>query len=713
MRRLIAVAAVVLLAGSALSAAPQGPLTVQPQRAASGSAVTPLARAQEFGKLLNAQGITGAKKRSALDRFHALPTDLQDRLLVALSPDFASLLGVRHVEFNRTGIDPSVFQIVQFTFTEIWPGDSIEVGEWGLAVGSAFNADCVVVLNGITCETEYLQWEEGLAGQTLAFKVHTGVTRGALNEFWVRNKKTGQNTDRLTHLVEAPRGYRGTWGWKFPNFATPEIEWHLFRDYFGANKAEYGDGSPRPSAYVWYEATWKTAGSGGCCYGMSVSSLRLKQGEHDHMFHQWYFDTPGLYRNRVWDYPWTSILAETVRQQQGAWYTNEVLDTHNVRRWLESERDAWNRVEALAWTANPPVLVTWAPNWGHAVVPYDTWVDGDDHHIRLWDNNTPYRIDEPLPHPSRATVAWGANTFSYNGATESVCLSYEECTPSNPTFPSFFGDIPGSPGESLVAIALAEGTRVRQITDAAGHRFFTANGQINEDRATAIPYSSPVWPLVQRLPIAVDRPVMVQRGAADETPIPPGAAPVMPTATTPPLIVFSVERGRDLTLEFAGAGEKRCTVFQPGHAFDLTMAGEGSLSLVGLVSNAAPQIRFDDVQGLRPTAARIISTRRTDDRVFDLRNVRGTAQGALRLIPQTNREGLRIEAPGGVQFDLSVEGLVGQAPQQAAFAALSVEPGGAATLTPVNWRNLRGSALQLQVRSLQTNEQLRRINLQQ
>jgi len=249
-------------------------------------------------------------------------------------------------------------------------------------------------------------------------------------------------------------------------------------------------------------------------------------------------------------------------------------------------------------------------------------------------------------------------------------------------------------------VTVGEDTQVRQITDENGRTFFNPDGSINRDRNTRIPVASAIWPLVQP-PVA---------GQVDDAPLPPGTPPAIPTSQTPPMFVFAQRSGRTLTLDLAGAGEKRCTLFQPGQVFDLRATGQGSLTVEGLVSGSPPQVRFDDVAALRPTSAMVIRSEPNFDRVFDVQNLRGLTTGALRLVP--GPASLQILAPGGAQFDLQVQGLVGRGPQQVQFADLAVDQDGAATLTPGNWGALQRSDLRLQMRSLQTNQLLREQTLQ-
>lgn len=698
---------VLLLTVAAACALAQRPIertpTVQRPVTGSLSAVTPVMRSEQFSRVLAARNIAG--QQNAVEQFRALPDDLQESILAALDAEFAAQLWRVQVRF-----DPGLLAALaarEFALKQIVP-DYGQIGEWSFAIGPGFDSDCKVRIGPLWAETYFIPWDEGALGKTLAFKVYDSVPRAQNSPIYVRNTRTGEITDTLQYRIVAPRGYRGVHGWAFPNFADPQIDWKLFRDYFGASRTEYPDGTHRLSAQLWYDAGYSIAGDGGDCFGMSVSSLRLRFGRHDHMFYRWLFDS-GLKLDRVWDWGWSNLTRETVQQQQGSWFCSQVLDAHAVRRWLDGPREAYNRAAALAHApTDAPVLVMWGPNWGHAVVPYDVATAGDDHRIMLYDNNNPYRENEPAPRdPDVAHVAWGAQTFSYGPANDGVCLSFSECAPANPSFPAFFpGDAvgaTGTPGDNLVVAIVSEGTRVAQITDQDGRTFFAGDGSVRTDPASAIPFASPIWPLVQR-PVARE---------ADQTPLPPGRTPRLPTARAPRIFVFAQQAGRTLTFDLAGAGEQRCTLFQPGQVFDLRATGQGSLTFEGLAGPTPPQVRFNDVAALRPIAATVLRTRADSDRVFEVQNVRGLGQGALRLVPSPDGSDLQILAPGGVQFDLQVQGLVGRGPQQARFTALTVEPGGGATLSPTQWRSLRTSALQLNVRNLQTNAPLRQIRVRQ
>jgi len=705
MNRPVPCVVVLALVIASLPALAQPPVLRQVQtptltHASTRLALTPVMRSDEFSRLIAEQGLSGAEKQHAIDEFRALPPDLQESILAAYDPALAELVwkpGL-HLSLDH-GALAGALALPELHLHHIWP-DETSIGEWGYAFGSNFNANCKVRLGNLWAESHYISWDDDLVGGSIAFKAYDGLSRGQDSPVYVRNTVTGQESETLQHKIVAPRNYRGVWGWNFPNFSDPLIEWHLFRTYFGADRTEYPDGTHRISAQLWYDTGYSSAGAGGNCFGMSVSSLRLRFKRHDRMHYQWLFDDPNLRLDRVWDYGWTSFTKEVVQQQQGSWYCSEILGAHAIQDWQQDARDAFNRAKGLVHGTNPPVLVMWGSNWGHAVVGYDVEIDGDAHDLVFYDNNNPYRENEPPPaHPNSGRVAWGANSFSAGGANRVVCLTFDECTPATPTFPAVWpGDLPGdAPGANLIAVALGEGTQLRQITDENGRTFLNPDGSVNRDRNTRIPVASPIWPLVQRRQV-------------DDTPLPPGTPPAIPTAQTPPMIVFAQRTGRTLTLDLAGAGEKRCTLFQPGQVFDLRATGQGTLTIEGLVSGSPPQVRFDDVTALRPTSAMVIRSEPSFDRVFDVQNLRGLTTGALRLVP--GPASLQILAPGGAQFDLQIQGLVGRAPQQIQFANIAVEAGATATLTPANWGALQHSDLQLQMRSLQTNQLLRERTLQ-
>lgn len=690
-----------LLAGAALAQRPgmvRQPVVLRQTVMVDVTKLTPALLQQDFELALQARNVPAEQRQAVLARFKQLPFDLQQSLLSTADARYAEALQRSDLYLAR--IDPALLRgLVRLLFriTSIWP-DQGAPGAWSYAFGDGFSDDCKVYFDGNQVESYYLDMSEFFP-RSMAFKVPTNAARAQTHQVFVRNMDTSADTATVQYEIVAPRGYRGYHGWKFSNFSRPSIDWKLYRHYFGAAAVEYPDGTHRPAAQQWFDDAYTKAGSGGNCYGMSVSSLRVRNHEFDHMFHANYFTNPGTAQSWCWWYDWNDTTRETVQQQQGAWYTQEVLDTHTTLYNNQSPRDVYNRCASLVGQViNRPVLVVWGTGWGHAVVPYACQADGNTRHIRVYDNNNPYRENETgSVDPNEATVNWSANTFAFGSAPKGVAMSYEECTPPNPHLP---GAEYGGPGANAVVVAVSDNTRVQQITDDAGRRFFNPDGSLNEDPNTRIPFSMRVYPLVQRPPVLrlPQRPVLIQ-GAQLGLQVPPG----------PVLFVFS-QPPASLNFNIAGEGVKRVSFYTAGRVLATEAAGTGEIRL--LDATALPAVQVPNPQQAQLQSVRFIRSRAGGDRLFILLNLRNLGDQALLLRPSDDGRTLELQAAAGAAFNLQIEGPGGQGARSVRYQNVMLQQGNAMTLSPANWGALQQTQLKIQLRNLQTNQLLQQLNLE-
>ena len=643
--------------------------------------LSPLQIAQRFEDILKEKGVKQQVRDEAARQFKALPDDLQSSIILTLDERLAQAGHIDSLALSR--VNPELFRQMElarvFKINMIWPSEGTP-GAWSYAFGAGFDSNCVVKFDGNPVESAYLGMAIEFFPNSMAFKIPAGATRDSQHDIVVSNQNTGNDTAVVQYAVVAPRGYRGHHGWQFSNFSRPSIDWKLYADYFGRLNVEHADGTHRPAAQTWFDNAYTRAGAGGNCFGMSVSSLRVRNHEYDHMFHASYFQNPPSAQAHCWWYEWNDTTRETVQQQQGAWYTQEILDVHNDLWNNQTPRDVFNRCQSLiSETTNRPILAYWGETasgdwWGHAVCPYSVEVDGDSRRMIVYDNNNPYRRNEAGSiDPDVATVAWGANTFSRGSATKAQLFSYDECTPPNPHLP---GAEYGGPGANAVVAVLSPNTNVRQITDENGRTFFNPDGSLNENPGTRIPLSSIVPPLVQRpqtLPMQLPRPQLGQ---------------LQPLALQPPpdavqIFVFGNAGGKSLSFDVAGAGEKSLNLFSNGRIFSAVFSGAGQLQATSLLQ--APTLLIADPAALQPTSLEFIRSQNAGDRVFELSSLQNAGAERLQLIP--NAPGTEVEVLGAptLRFNLRIMGPVGQGAQQAQFQNLALQAGAKANLSPNNW----------------------------
>lgn len=699
-RVLLTAILLVLVAGVALAQRPgavRQPSVLQQMTMVDLSTLTPALLLRDFEQALNARNVPTERRQAAIDRYKQLPPDLQQSLLSTADIRYAEAL--QRSDLYMARINPELLASLAaalFRINSLWPGQGAP-GAWSYAFGNGFSDNCKVFFDGTQAESYYLDLSEFFP-HSMALKVPAGATRDQMHQVKVRNMNTNAETAVVQYEIVAPRGYRGYHGWKFANFSRPTIDWKLYRHYFGAAAVEYANGTHRPAAQQWFDDAYTKAGSGGNCYGMSVSSLRVRNHEYDHMFHANYFTNPGTAQSWCWWYDWNDTTRETVQQQQGAWYTQEVLDVHTNLYNTQSARDIYNRcVSLVGQVTNRPVLVVWGDGWGHAVVPYLCQEDGNTRHIRVYDNNNPYRENETgSVDPNEATVNWSANTFAFGSAPKGVAMSYDECTPANPHLP---GAEYGGPGSAAVVVAVSDNTQVQQITDNAGHRFFNPDGSVNEDPNTRIPFSMRMYPLVQRPPVLTlpQRPVLIE-GLQLGLTVPPG----------PALFVFS-QPPSSLNFTIAGDGAKRVSFFSAGRVLSTEAAGLGEIRLLG--ANALPAVQFPNPQQLGLQSVRFVRSREGGDRLFDLTGLRNLGNQALVLTPTEDGRALDLQAAMGAGLDLQVEGPGGPGARSVRYQNVMLGAGNAMTLSPSDWGELERTELKVQFRNLQTNQMLQQINV--
>jgi hypothetical protein len=326
------------------------------------------------------------------------------------------------------------------------------------------------------------------------------------------------------------------------------------------------------------------------------------------------------------------------------------------------------------------------------VVPYETAVVGDDRQMMVYDNNNPYRENETgSEDPSVAHIAWGANTFSYVGATTAYCVSYDECTPATRHLP---GSEFGGPGSSTVVAVVEPGTELQQITDEAGRTFFNPDGSLNDDPNTRIPMSLKLGPLVDtpalRLPTA--RALRTVRFLSQDPGVP---------EDWPGIYVFSSAHGKSLTFDLAPGENQVFRFFGNGLVASVEGSGPGRIRLNDLLNAREMEILTPDT--LLPDRVEVIRSMPTEDRVFELNNLRNMGTDSLKLVLAPDGSNLNVEGAAQLLFDMEVQGLVGPSMQVADFANVGLAANCRAVLSPLNWGNLQTSGLQLKLQNLQTN----------
>ncbi len=613
-----------------------------------------------------------------LASFDKLAPDLQSLILAATDPvAHVKRPNVVLVDKSRlVRVDPG--SITAFTKPRIdsfSPPDASR-GEYVLIVGANLGSDCTVIFNGVEVPTYRWWWGGTILTTMLSFTVPTtGVDYGTSYPVYVRRGTAGSHSSSRNFMVVAPRAYRGVHGWKFANKGGPNIPWSVFRNYFGAATVEWGDGTHKDGAQLWYDTTYSHTGAGGNCFGMSLLSLRVRYGWLTGLLHEAWFgahDQPTVWdynSNRTTDEVWQSVQ-EMQGVQTGEPAASYMADLHVTMDNLE----AWETAGDLL-TMDPNHGVAEGVYPGHCTVCYETTSDGNNRRFRLYDNNNPYEITETDgPHASIGTTNATTKTFTYGGfnktlARDIVTLLQPPSLPIDPV--NYEGKAAAANDTSYLVVP--KPMRVSQITDEGGNRFYT--GQEINRGANRIPGA---W-------------YFEPEGGLGPTP-----------DSFPHLFLFLRSRGQRLQVSLsqpAGARTGTAIVIQKGLATELELSGgrEHELRLERL-NTPTGSVRLSAAAGL--SAARLIAPiSRDEERVFSLRDITGDPNEAVSIGLDAARNALQVV--NSSQRELRCRLVIGRHRNRdhrvTPAVTLSVPASRTGLLRPPDWGRLGTQALDLEL----------------
>lgn len=644
-----------------------------------GVLLRPIALTDAFRNVLAQRKVPAEKQANAMKQFQALDPGLQHTLLLAMDDKYAVAHGLP-VRANQYWRFKDLARLLVPRIDGFFPAHGNAPSEWVIVIGSRLQSGQTIVWDGTEQSTIFYGPDTDFFPNSLCVRVPAGTPLASDHSVKVRQSATLES-NTATYRCVATRGYRGAYGWQFANFSAATIGWHLYRDFFGAAAVEYSGGTHRPAAQAWYDSAYKGVGGGGNCYGMSNSSLRLRVSNMT-TYHQAWF--PAHPQDFCWLYPWQTETKESVQEDQGGQLSAEMAATINDYWNNQDHKEAWDRINGLvAETINRPVICFWGPNWGHAVVGYDTEISGAQHRIRMYDNNEPYAENETSsPHRSISYVDWNNSSFhanSYASANKMICLSYNECmrAPHLPT-------AAGGPGASTTGtvVAVVEGGQVQQVEDENGRRFYAANGAVNTDPNSRIPNAMRFIPTTM------------------------GEQPYV----GPAIFIFNNSANKSLTFTVGGAGQKTLSLFQPGNVFRANFTGQGQVRLNNILAPTR-SLEIPNPPGLQPSEITIIAQRPVAERVLDLQNL-ALGNAAVVVTPVGTGDTLDVQTGADARFSLRTETFAGGRLSQGQFRGIMVQGGRRALLTPQDWNNLGATSLQLDLRTL-NNQPIQQLRINQ
>lgn len=609
-----------------------------------------------------------------LAAFRKLPPALQEQIALQILPVDKVTRRDPSAPIRKASpwarIDPGRLQLPMTPIlTSASPPDGA-LDEFGLAIGDNFRLSSKVFLNNVEIRTIPLTFYGETSTRLLGFQLPaTGLTVGSTYPMQVR---TGERVSgSIDFQIVSPRGYRGRWGWKVANKGGPTIPWAIYRNYFGASAVEFADGTHRPAAQSWYDSRYKGIGGGGNCYGMSLSSLRVKHNNLTGLLHRaWFVANP---KRWVWDYDTNRNLDEvwqTVMEMQG----NQLSEPQHTLLWdridNQTANQAWEFARDHVNLPKPHGVVLAMTGWGgHAVVVYDVGPDQASRQFMLYDNNTPYAINETGgPDKSIATTNKAANSFSYGSYNRVGTYDLPELLVA-PNLPAEAGGPSMGAAANSSYLSVTPPARVAQISDAQGNTYYLGRNQ--NTGANRVPGVIRTYPLGN--PPAPDYPetwlLMNSRGREYTIEIDnPTRAPVGVNFTQKGLVTDLVATGTQIRLTSSGVNTNQpvLRLLNPG-AMNLQ-----TLKLIGIIGP-------------------------TEERTFDIRGLQGAGADPVEIGLESGASALRVVNRGGAALNTQVR-LAVDAPNlhsATGLAGLRIDPTQTGLLRPGNWRNVQAQSLQL------------------
>lgn len=623
-------------------------------------------------KLLQTRGLAPENRNYLLKNLDPLPVEVQASALALLDPVSAERIGRPDLTLSpvrRELVIAKVNPAVIDALTRPWiDGASPEGGGSRDAIcaltGGNYNNTCVVLLDGNPAPNTY-HWSSNI----ILFRVPAAAPMGHVYQVSVRRGDNNKVSGNWPVKVVAPRGYRGTWGLQFPNFSATTIGWNVYCFVFGKSNVEFPDGTHRPTAQAWYDSTFKGAGNGGNCFGMSQLSLRLRKyilgdaNALNRVMNSAWIKTHSTWGS--WTLPWDNNSKEAVQGLQALQLVDPMASYIATQRATQDNKTAWTMADNIANTGGRPVQNTL---YGHAVVTFDTETAGDSHRFCFYNNNLPYTETETGgPDLDHGTTTWSNGNFSYGSYTKTRVYDPNSLA-GQPTLPAGVG------GDNAADGAAGDGSVRFEVPRVAGLL-------INDEAG---------------------------RGGADGVGI-PGLTELTPDlglsqvpASFPRIFLLANAAGHDISFNIPNQAGlvRQVACYSRGGVVLLNASGAQIRASFSQFQLPTPQLSVPDPQGTKPQQIRFLAPiSQTEERVLSCDNFSGLSKAGLGAALGADRGTLEIliglNAPP-VQFRLQLQRFQPGGAQLLLPAVQRVNAGQLLRFSPSNWNALQGSQLRLE-----------------
>ncbi len=436
-------------------------------------------------------------------------------------------------------------------------------------------------------------------------------------------------------------------------------------------------------------------GSGGACFGFSLSTQRILMGQkavsdfpNDSNGTIFGLDTPHGPSGPLTDY----INAMAVSQFSGPFlhhWLSEVA-SHIADGGSASAQDVYNEIHSILAQGRYPLIALRDGSKGHVVVAYNLEGSPGNYLIDVYDSNEQFDSAENTDadfhqsefNRSRISVDshgdWSLKSTTLQGGMTAMVVTDPASLPQDPamiTSPSgivdlFFGSAgPGDPAGT--GAAGPPPSQVTQLSDDSGHTLYNPDGSLNTNPATRLD-GSPYAPLVA------------------------GTGPATAASAGPQMIV--VANGTSAlhaTVAETARGTDTHTFLGPGFAAQVsTPASRGTTDTLTLAPSGGAGVATSATS--KPVSVTLVAAHGKGDRTAEIRTTAASGPGVM-VSFNAARSGLTVVNHGrATTFRVSLSDTEpGAAPAVFDSGPIVIGPDSKATIESVRWNSLTGSTLKV------------------
>jgi hypothetical protein len=498
--------------------------------------------------------------------------------------------------------------------------------------------------------------------------------------------------------------YRNVNGYQFHNY-TPHVVFSQMTDAFGAGQTYISINLcifgctihiRNPLAMVLNAIVNDTigSGSGGACYGFSLSTQRILMGQesvsdfpNDHNGTIYGLDTPNGPSGPLTDY----INAMSASQFNGPFlhhWLSEVA-SHIADGGSASAQDVYNEIASILAQGRFPMISLRDGSSGHEVIAYNLEGSPGNYFIDVYDSNHEFQAAENSDADTHQTAVnqsrisvdshgdWGLrNPSVMQGGMPGLVVTDPATLAQDPPMITslsglvdlFFGS--AGPGDTVgTGAAGPPPSTITQLSDSSGHTLYNANGSLNTNPSTRL----------------------------DGSPFAPQVGSTSPAASSrPQLIVVASEKSvLHATITETGHGTDTHTFLGPGFAAQVsTPATRGTFDTLTLAPSGGAGLATSSAS--KPVRITLIAAHGHGDRTAQVTTTAVRGPGVMASF-NAARSGLTLVNHGkATTFTIALSDTEpGATPAVFDSGPIRIGAHGTATIGSIRWGSLTGSTLKV------------------